>query len=128
MMACHGTETDRQFRLYTRGRWRHKEQVASTCLQSGPTVDLNEYGTGTDMCQGWYAHTATEWQKNFDSSRSFMLDISNPDDSLLLREPAKGGLPHAQVKLFDQSDADYQTIAAWLGGAKLGTTCNTRAN
>ena len=57
-----------------------------------------------------------------------MLDVTNPDDSLLLREPAKGGLPHAQVKLFSSTDADYQTIKSWLGGAKLGSTCNTGAN
>jgi hypothetical protein len=57
-----------------------------------------------------------------------MLDVTNPDDSLILREAAKGGLPHAQVKLFGPSDPDYQTIRNWLGGATLGTTCNTGAN
>ena len=56
------------------------------------------------------------------------IDVTNPDDSLLLREPAKGGLPHAQVKLFSSTDTDYQTIKSWLGGAKLGSTCNTGAN
>ena len=128
MLACHGNETDHTFRLYTRGRYRNKEQVASTCLQPGPTVDLQAYGTGTIMCQGWYAHTATEWKRNFDSSRSFMLDVTNADDSLLLREATKGGLPHAGVKLFTAGDADYTTVRNWLGGAKLGTTCNVRSN
>jgi hypothetical protein len=127
-MACHGTEVDRTFRLYTRARWRNKEQVATTCLEPGSTVNLQEYGSGTVMCQGWYAHTQAEWKKNFDSARSFMLDITNPDDSLLLREPAKGGLPHAQVKLFAQGDPDYQTIRSWLSGTTLGRTCNTGAN
>jgi hypothetical protein len=32
------------------------------------------------------------------------------------------------VKLFSSTDTDYQTIKSWLGGAKLGSTCNTGAN
>ncbi len=126
-MGCHGTETGHQFRVYTRGRWRNSEQVAPTCLQTAP-VDLQQYGSGTIMCQGWYAHTATEWKKSFDSSRGFLLDAATPDDTLLLTEPTKGGLPHAQIKLFAQGDPDYQTIRDWLGGATLGTTCNTGSN
>jgi hypothetical protein len=128
MMGCHGTDTGHQFRVYTRGRWRNKEQVAATCLQPGPTVDLQDYGSGTIMCQGWYAHTATEWKRSFDSSRGFLLDAMTPDDTLLLTEATKGGLPHAQIKLFTTGDTDYQTIRDWLAGAQLGTTCNTRAN
>jgi uncharacterized protein (TIGR03382 family) len=130
-LACHGTEVERSFRIYSRGRWRNNEMVANrgSCLEpSGFQYNLQTDGSGTVMCAGWYPHTATEFKKNFDSSRSFMLDVTNPDDSLLLREPAKGGLPHAQVKLFSSTDADYQTIKSWLGGAKLGTTCNTGPN
>lgn len=130
-LACHGTETDRQFRIYSRGRWRNNELVPSrgSCLEPpGFQYNLQTDGSGTVMCAGWYPHTAMEFKKNFDSSRSFMLEVTAPEDSLLLREPTKGGLPHAQVKLFSTTDADYQTIESWLGGAKLGSTCNTGAN
>jgi MYXO-CTERM domain-containing protein len=130
-LACHGTETERAFRLYTRGRLRNKQMVfpVNTCLENpNVKVDLQVRGSGTVMCEGWSAHTPEEWKKNFDSARSFMLGVERPDDSLLLREPAQGGLPHAQGKLFAAGDPDYQTIAAWLGGAKLGTTCNTGKN
>ena len=130
-LACHGTDTGRQFRVYSRGRWRNNEMVANrgSCAEpAGFQYNLQKDGSGTVMCAGWYPHTATEFKKNFDSARGFMLDGSSADNSLLLREPAKGGLPHAQVKLFSSSDADYQTIKSWLGGAKLGSTCNTGAN
>lgn len=129
-LACHGTDTAHAFRIYSRGRWRNDQQVqaVTTCLDTGQIVNLQMMGTATVMCEGWLPHTTEEWKKSFDSSRSFMLDVTNPDDSLLLREPAKGGLPHAQVKLFAQGDGDYQTIHNWLGGAKLGSTCNTGRN
>lgn len=129
-LACHGTDTGHAFRIYTRGRWRNDQQVqaVTTCLDTGQIVNLQMMGTATVMCEGWLPHTTEEWKKSFDSSRSFMLGVTNPDDSLLLREPAKGGLPHAQVKLFAQGDADYQTIHNWLGGARLGSTCNTGKN
>lgn len=130
-MACHGTETEHPFRLYTRGRLRNKQMVfpVNTCLENpNVKVDLQVRGSGTVMCEGWSAHTPEEWKKNFDSARSFMLGVDKPDDSLLLREAAQGGLPHAQVKLFAAGDADYQTIRNWLAGARLGTTCNTGKN
>jgi hypothetical protein len=130
-MACHGTDTEHAFRIYTRGRLRNKQMVfpVNSCLENpNVKVDLQIRGTGTVMCEGWSAHTPEEWKKNFDSSRSFMLGVANPDDSLLLREAAKGGLPHAQVKLFASGDPEYQTIRSWLGGATLGRTCNVGAN
>ena len=130
-MACHGTDTGHPFRIYTRGRWRNNEMVANrgSCAEpSGYQYNLQTQGSGTVMCAGWYPHTPGEWKKSFDSARSFMLDVTNPDDSLILREAAKGGLPHAQVKLFAPGDTDYQTIRDWLGGAQLGMACNTGAN
>jgi len=130
-LGCHGTDTGHAFRLYTRGRLRNNEMVfpVNTCNENPQVkVNLQMRGTATVMCEGWSKHTATEWQKNFDSARSFMLDVTSPDDSLILREAAKGGLPHAQVKLFAPGDADYVTIHDWLGGASLGTTCNTGSN
>ncbi len=130
MMACHGTETDRAYRIYARGRLRNDEIVNRTgsCIPSSGLVNLNEAGTGTVMCEGWLPHTAAEWKKNFDSARSFMLDVANPDDSDLLRQPVVGGKPHVEVKLFRSTDADYLTIRNWLAGATLGTTCNTGVN
>jgi hypothetical protein len=130
-LNCHGTDTGHEFRIYTRGRWRNNETVSDrgTCLEpAGTPENLQQTGTATIMCEGWYPHTQSEWWKSFDSSRSFMLGVSSPDDSLLLREPAKGGLPHAQVKLFAVGDTDYQTIRAWLNGAAYGSTCNTGSN
>jgi hypothetical protein len=80
------------------------------------------------MCEGWLPHTATEWKKNFDSARSFMIDVTNPDDSLMLRMPTVGGLPHIDIKLFTAADPAYAKIKSWLGGAQRGSTCNTGKN
>jgi hypothetical protein len=127
MQNCHGNETERPFRTYARGRLRNDEIITfNGCLRSGPS-NLQEMGTGTVMCEGWWPHTATEWKKNFDSARSFMLGIAQPEDSLMLREPVVGGLPHVEVKLFRATDPDYETIRAWLGGASL-PSCDTGAN
>ena len=130
-MGCHGTETGHAFRVYSRGRWRNDELVPDrgSCLTpAGTPMNLNKYGSGTVMCEGWYPHTQAEWAKSYDSARSLMLDVTNPDDSLLLLEATQGGLPHAQVKLFAQGDPAYQTIHSWLAGTTLGTACNTGAN
>jgi uncharacterized protein (TIGR03382 family) len=126
-LGCHGTDNGHAFRIYTRGRWRNDETVAdrgSCLIPAGTPESLRMLGTGTVMCEGWYPHTATEWKKSFDSSRSFLLGASSPDAALILTEPTKGGLPHAQVKLFSgPSDPSYQMIRAWLGGARYGTSC-----
>ena len=130
MMGCHGTTTGRPFRTYARGRLRNDEIVTRvpSCLPSTGQVNLNEAGTGTIMCEGWLPHTAAEWKKNFDSARSFMLDVTNPDDSLMLRMPTVGGLPHIDIKLFTTADPAYAKIKSWLGGAQRGSTCNTGKN
>ena len=130
MLGCHGTEKGRAFRLYARGRLRNDEVVPSvpTCLRpTGPT-NLNEAGTATVMCEGRTAHTDTEWQANFNSARQFMVGLSQADDSELLRQPVVGGKAHAGVHLFKKTDADYQTIAKWLSGEKLGQACNPGPN
>lgn len=130
MLACHGNETEHELRIYTRGRWRNDQVVnrTGTCIPQTGQVNLQVAGSGTVMCEGWLPHTAEEWRKSYDSSRSFMLGVANPTDSLLVREPTTGGLPHAQVKLFTPGDSDYQTIVAWLGGATYGSACNTGRN
>jgi hypothetical protein len=33
------------------------------------------------MCEGWTRHTPLEWQKNSESSRSFMRENMNPEDT-----------------------------------------------
>jgi hypothetical protein len=128
MMGCHGTDTGRYLRVYSRGRLRNSEIVdrVGSCLATG-TVDLQEAGSGTVMCEGWLPHTATEWQKNFDSARSFMLGVSAPEQSELLLQPVVGGRPHVGVHLFTESDPDYQTLRAWLGGATR-PTCDPLPN
>ncbi len=130
MMGCHGTDTGRPFRDYARGRWRNNEIVnrTGTCIPQTGTVNLQTAGSGTVMCEGWLPHTQAEWKKDFDSARSFMLDAATPEDSLMLKMPTVGGLPHIDIKLFDSSAPAYATLRSWLGGARLGTTCNTGKN
>ena len=129
MVGCHGTEVGRPFKVYARGRLRHQETVppAPTCLDTGPQ-ELAKKGTATVMCLGWSKHTAAEWQQNFDNARSFMVGLTNPDDSELLSQPVYQGKAHTGVHLFRKSDADYQTIAKWLSGEKLGRTCDPSPN
>jgi hypothetical protein len=121
MMGCHGTadgDNARAYRILARGRRRNSQSVPAMCLDSG-TQNLSK-GSGTVMCYGWTAHTTEEWQKNYDSARALMLGVSNPDDSDLLAQPVVGGKAHTGVHLWaGKSDADYQTIKAWLGGATL---------
>jgi hypothetical protein len=126
MMGCHGTEVGRAFKIYGRGRLRRNETVPQvySCPVGPQMVNLQEEGSGTVMCVGWSAHTEGEWQENFDNARSFMIGITDPAQSDLLAQPVIGGKAHEGVHLFAKTDADYQTIAAWLGGAKLGTTCD----
>jgi hypothetical protein len=129
-MGCHGTETERAFRVYTRGRLRNKQIVnrTGTCIPQTGTVDLQEVGSGTVMCEGWLPHTAEEWKKSFDSSRSFMLNAATPAESPLVTEPTLGGPAHAGIKMFRTTDAEYQKLVTWLGGAKRGSTCTTGKN
>ncbi len=130
MQGCHGTETGRPYRVYARGRLRNDEVVnrTGTCIPATGQVNLDEAGTGTVMCEGWLPHTTREWKKNFDSARSFMLDVATPADSDLLLMPVVGGKPHIEVKLFRATDVEYRTIRDWLGGAALGRTCTTGVN
>jgi hypothetical protein len=129
MLACHGTEQGRAFRMYSRGRLRNDEIVdrIGTCIPATGTVNLFEAGTGTIMCEGRMAHTATEWKRNFDSARSFMIGVGSPAQSEMLLQPVVGGRPHMGVHLFTSTDADYLTIQAWLGGASQ-PSCNPLPN
>jgi hypothetical protein len=130
MMGCHGTEIGRPFKVYSRGRLRHSEMVpgAPTCPDASRLRDLAKEGTGTVMCLGWSKHTQAEWQQNYDNARSFMVGVASPDDSDLLAQVRYGGKAHTGVHFFNKTDADYQTIASWLGGAKLGAVCDPSPN
>jgi hypothetical protein len=123
MLACHGTETERSFRLYSRGRLRNSEMVqqVSSCLGSG-LMNLATEGTGTVMCLGWSRLTATEWKRNFDRARLMSLSAATVDDNELLTQPLENNYrAHAGIKIFaDTSDPDYVKVKSWLGGATSG--------
>lgn len=134
MLGCHGTETDRALRIYSRGRLRNLETVTETgCLAAGKQVQLVPTCVGSIECICWTgSHTQTEWQRNFDSARAFGLDAQNQpipagmeDSSDLLAQPVVGGKAHSNIHLFDRGDTEYTTLKQWLAGAKLGATCNT---
>ncbi len=130
MLGCHGVEKGHSFRMYARGRLRNDETVPQVPTCPGGPVNLAMMGSGTVMCVGWSKHTDAEWQKNFDSARSFMIGVASPDDSELLAEPLAGTYyAHTAVKLFaSTTDPKYVAIRAWLAGGTLGGACNTGAN
>jgi hypothetical protein len=130
MLGCHGAEQGRALKIYARGRLRRKETVpqVASCPVGPQMVDLADEGSGTVMCIGWSPHTPGEWQENFDSARSFMIGLTDAEESDLLLQPMYGGKAHAGVHLFAKGDPDYETIKSWLGGAKLGSACDPGAN
>jgi hypothetical protein len=127
MMGCHG-DNARPFRMFARGRLRNAEQFPFEGCLRNETVNLDEMGTGTVMCEGGEPHTETEWQLNFESARSFMREGMSPDDSELLQQPTVGGLPHVNVHPFRKDDESYTMVRRWLSGETLGTTCDTGFN
>ena len=130
MLGCHGTETERAFQLYARGRLRHSEQVAqvSTCPPAG-VKDLAAEGTGTVMCLGWSRLTGTEWRLNFDGARAFAIGVTAVADNELLTYPLEGNArAHAGVKPFTLTDPAYLTIKNWLGGTTAPATCDAGFN
>lgn len=133
-VACHGTETDRALRVYARGRLRNAAEtfVETGCLAAGKQVPGAQC-IGSIECICWTgSHTATEWQRNFDSARSFALDANlqrlpagMEDASDLLAQPVVGGKAHAGVHLFRSTDPDYQLIKQWLAGMTQATCTTT---
>lgn len=127
MMGCHGTETGRALRIYSRGKLRDASvPLANTppppsplCM---PTVLSACIGTNDCHCVG--PHAIQEWDRNFDAARGMMLDVNgNPipavqaDTSDLLQQPVVGGKSHAGVHLFKLNDAEYTVIKSWLTGS-----------
>jgi hypothetical protein len=133
MLGCHGTEQGRALRLYSRGRLRITGEMLTdslnSCLSQGMMFPT-ESCTGSIECRCYFEpHTATEWQRNFDSARGFALDatgnpIAAPDDSELIAQPIVGGKAHAGIHLFRQDDADHDKLRRWLNGETLAS-CNT---
>jgi hypothetical protein len=131
MIGCHGVDTGRDFRVYSRGRWRHSETVqnAPTCLNPGGQSNLQMEGTGTIMCLGWSRLTRNEWQLNADNARLFAVGLATTADSLLLKEPlTNSGMAHDNIKVFTGTDARYATVKAWLDGATAPATCDGGQN
>lgn len=132
-LACHGTETDRALRIYSRGRLRNATEMLTEtgCLSAG-TMRSASTCIGSIECICWTGpHTPTEWQRNFDSARGFALDQNGQriaqgmeDTSELLAQPVVGGRSHTGIHVFRKTDSDYLTIKQWLSGQTLAT-CNT---
>jgi hypothetical protein len=132
-LACHGTETQRALRIYSRGRLRNAAETFTEtgCLAAGTKKPAAEC-IGSIECICWTGtHSPTEWQRNYDSARSFALDSNGQriaqgteDTSDLLGQPVIGGKAHTGIHVFRKTDADYMTIKQWLSGQTLAT-CNT---
>ncbi len=138
-LGCHGVEPNlaagdpgRGLRVYHRGRLRVTGEIIqgeAGCLNQPD--QSSEDCIGSTECACWTKpHLPIEWQRNFDATRGFGLDtagnpIADSNASELLTQPLKGGgLAHAGIKVWDTTDADYQTISSWLDGATL-PACNT---
>lgn len=130
MLGCHGTQSERDFQLFSRGRLRNSEQVpqVSSCLGSG-MLDLAIEGTGTVMCLGWSRLTATEWKKNFDNARTFSIGVTAVANNELLTQPLQGNArAHAGIKLFALNDPSYTKLRSWLAGATAPADCDAGFN
>jgi hypothetical protein len=136
MMGCHGTETGRALRIYTRGKLRD----ASVTLANTPPPPNNCVPTllsaciGTNDCHCVGPHAVQEWDRNFDASRGMMLNpngttipAGQADTSDLIQQPVVGGKSHAGVHLFKPNDAEYTTIKSWLSGSTLAS-CDPTPN
>jgi hypothetical protein len=126
-LGCHGTEHGRAFRIYARGRLRHKgESLSAVCQgENAPTTDKC-VGSVECACDQ-QPHTQAELRMNFDAARGLLLDdqgkpLTTIDDSGLLKQPLSGGgLAHAGIHIFRPNDSNYTKLRTWLG--KAAVTC-----
>jgi hypothetical protein len=134
MLACHGTETARGYKLYARGRLRITGQtiVEPGCLSAG-TPGPSEACIGNIECKCWSVPLMTiERRASFDSARGFAIGddgqpLADMTQSQLLRQPqAGGGYPHAGIQWWSAGDVDYNKVKAWLEGAQRGSICNSK--
>jgi len=133
MLACHGTETARAYKLYARGRLRITGQtiIEPGCLSAG-TPGPSEACIGNIECKCWSVKLMDiERRISFDSARGFALGddgqpLTDMTKSQLLAQPQTGGgYPHAGIQWWTAGDADYNKVKAWLEGAQRGSACNS---
>lgn len=129
-LGCHGTEQGRALKTYARGRLRNTEMITRSVCQPNITTpyDLSTCTASVD-CDCKRPHTTAEWQKSFDSARSFFVQVSTPAQSELLTQPLAGtAFVHAGRKIFaSTTDPRYVAISNWLSGMTLAT-CTTTPN
>ena len=98
---------------------------------------LNLKDSGQDVVVGLYKGSKS-WAKaekeglkvatvNEASQMADVIMILLPDQSQLLTQATKGGLPHAGVHLFVKDDASYTMVKRWLSGEKLAA-CDPSPN
>lgn len=136
MLGCHGTETGRSLRVYSRGKLRDAT-VAIAQTPPAPTGCMTSALStcnGTNDCHCVGPHADQEWQRNYDAARGLGLDAQgNPipaaqaTTSDLIQQPVVGGKSHAGVHLFKMNDADYTTLESWLSGSTLAS-CDPTPN
>jgi hypothetical protein len=134
MMGCHGTETGRALRVYSRGKLRDANVAAPPANPAGCPVSPLDQCTGTNDCHCAGPHALEEWQRNYDAARGLALDaqgnpipVAQADTSDMIQQPVVGGKSHAGVHLFKANDAEYTTIKNWLSGSTLAS-CNPSPN
>lgn len=133
-LGCHGTEEGRAYRIYARGRLRLAGGSLSEpqyCQGQATSADLC---SGSASCGCRAQHTPEEWQRNYDSARSFALDANlqpiaagQEDTSELIAQPIVGGKAHAGIHLFRDGDSDHTTLRDWLSGKTLAS-CDPTPN
>lgn len=116
MFACHGADgtsgtNSRYFRVYARSRLR---------------------APGIPEAMRNSTFTSAEYEANFTAAGD-LVDVSAPDDSLLLQKPldqSAGGFFHRGADLYGQGDVfltktdpDFVLLSAWANGAKEDPKC-----
>lgn len=124
MLGCHGTETGRPLRVYSRSRLREATGTITSATCAGSQTGAS--CTGADSCPCNGNLTALEVQRTYDATRGFALDASgnafaDEGQSDMLQQPVIGGKSHAGIHLFANGDAEYTTILNWLNGSTLAT-------
>ena len=134
MLGCHGKETGRALRVYSRARMRIKGGTLTSVDPACPGNASADACVGSTTCSCKATHSPAEWQRNYDSARGFKLDPQGKaiptgmaDASDLLAQPIVGGKAHSGVHLFRPGDPEEITLKAWLDGATLAS-CNPGSN
>ncbi len=134
MLGCHGKETGRALRVYSRARMRIKGGTLASTDPACPGNASADACVGSTTCPCKAPHSPAEWQRNYDSARGFKLDPQGKmiptgmaDASDLLAQPIVGGKAHTGVHLFRPGDPEETTLKAWLDGATL-PSCNPGSN